>query len=266
MKKAKTIDDDGAAAPALHPRDRIAGIERGLAILELFDRERPALTVTEVARHADMTRSAARRHLLTLASLGYLASDGKRFSLTPRVLKIGWSYFDSSPLPALLRPYLQRVTAVTGEAVLASVLDGSDVVFIARNGSNRVLSSGFALGARAPAQLAVAGILLMAFEPAEKLDAWLDALVLVPFNPHTLIDKALLRGEIEAARRQGYALLEQQQQVGVRGIAVPLRDRRGRLVAALSISMPMGGETARQALARVLPVLQENANALIAAL
>jgi len=250
----------------LHRRDWIAGLDRGLAILEVFDRERPQLTATEVGRATGLTRSAARRYLLTLEHLGYLFSDGKQFGLTPRVLKIGWSYFDSAALPGLLRPYLQRITASTGESVYASVLDGRDVVFIARNVSNRIMASAFALGARTPAQLAVAGIMLLSFLDRDALQAWLDRVTLVPSSVHTILDKSLLLREIEQARGRGYAVLEQQQQVGVRGVCVPLLNRDGKVVAALSVSMPMVKESGEDAIARVLPVLQETANNLIAVL
>jgi IclR family pca regulon transcriptional regulator len=259
-------DDKTPLASGLHRRDWIAGLDRGLAILEVFDRDHPRLTATEVGRATGLTRSAARRYLLTLEHLGYLSSDGKQFGLTPRVLKIGWSYFDSAALPGLLRPYLQRITASTGESVYAGVLDGRDVVFIARNVSNRVMASAFALGARTPAQLAVAGIMLLSFLTDEALQTWLGQVSLAPTSVHTILDKTLLLKEIEQARGRGYAVLEQQQQVGVRGICVPLLNRDGAVVAALSVSMPMGRESKADAVARILPVLQETANGLIAVL
>jgi IclR family pca regulon transcriptional regulator len=198
-----------------------------------------------------------------LAHLGYLYRQGKHFGLTPRVLKVGWSYFDSAGLPRLLQPFLQRVTARTGESVYASVLDKWDLVFIARNGYSRVMTTGFVLGARVPAQLASPGIMMLAFQPEHEVREWLASCALTPFTPYTITDSEQLYAEIEKARAAGYALVEQQLQIGVRGIAVPLKDRRGRLVAALSMSIPMGAESAKQALDRVLPVLQETANSLL---
>lgn len=247
----------------LHKRDWIAGLDRGLAILEVFDKDHALLTATEVARSTGLTRSAARRYLLTLEHLGYLYSDGKQFGLTPRVLKIGWSYFDSAQLPRLLRPYLQRLTAVTGESVYVAVMDGWDVVFIARNGSTRVMTSGFALGARLPGHVSVSGLMMMTFRPRETVQEWMRSLVLTPLSPYTITDPERLYAVVEAARTNGYAVLEQAQQVGVRGIAVPLVDRHGKLIAGLSVSMAIGDESQADALARVLPILQETANALI---
>ena len=247
----------------LERRDWIAGLDKGLAILEAFDMEHPRLTATEAAERAGLTRTAARRYLLTLAHLGYLYRDGKHFGLTPRVLKVGWCYFDSASLPRLLQPFLQRITARTGESAYASVLDKWDLVFIARNGSSRVMTTGFVLGARVPAQLTSPGIMMLAFQPEDKVRSWLASCALTPFTPYTITDSERLCAEIAKARANGYALVEQQLQIGVRGIAVPVKDRRGRLVAALSMNIPMGTEATEQALKRVLPVLQETANSLL---
>ncbi|MES2262625.1 MAG: IclR family transcriptional regulator C-terminal domain-containing protein [Pseudomonadota bacterium] len=248
---------------ALNKADWIAGLDRGLAILEKFDKDHPRMTATEVGRRVGITRTAARRYLCTLEHLGYLYSDGKRFGLTPRVLRVGWSYFDSAELPRVLRPFLERASVALNEFVYVSVMDGWELVFIARNGSNRVMATGYVLGARAPAQLASPGIMMLAFEPQETVQAWLEESRLVPFTPYTIIDSAKLYAEIEAARAQGYAVIEQQLQIGVRGIAVPLKNRHGETVAALSVSTPIGNESRAQALARVLPTLQDTANALI---
>jgi IclR family transcriptional regulator, pca regulon regulatory protein len=247
----------------LKQADWIAGLDRGLAILEAFDKDHPRMTATEVARRTGLTRTAARRYLCTLEHLGYLYRDGMQFGLTPRVLRVGWSYFDSAELPRVLRPFLERASVALNEFVYASVLDGWELVFIARNGSNRVMTTGYVLGARAPAQLASPGIAMLAALPEDTVKAWLAGSTLVPFTPYTITSPALLYDEIAAARRNGYAVIEQQLQIGIRGIAVPLHDRHGRTVAALSVSTPIGHESRQQALARVLPVLQEAANALI---
>lgn len=247
----------------LNKRDWIAGLDRGLAILEGFDNDHPRMTATQAAARAGITRSAARRYLLTLEHLGYLYSDGRQFGLTPRVLKVGWSYFDSAQLPRALLPFLQRASAALNESVYVSVLDNWELVFIAKNGSTRVMTTGFVLGARAPAQLASPGIVLLGFEPSAKVAQWLADTRLSPLTPYTITDSARLFQEVEAARANGYAVLEQQLQCGVRGIAVPLKNRHGTPIAALSVSAPMGTESCESALARILPVLQETANALI---
>lgn len=241
----------------------IAGLDRGLAILEGFDHATPRMTATQAAQRTGLTRSAARRYLLTLEHLGYVYRDGKQFGLTPRVLKVGWSYFESAELPRLLLPFLQRVTARLNESVYVSVLDDMELVFIARNGATHVMTSGFVLGARLQPHLASPGIVLLAHEEPERVRTWLAQVPLRSFTPHTIMDWERLYAEVEQARALGYAVLEQQLQIGVRGIAIPLKNRGGQLVGAMSVSMPIGSESRDAALARVLPVLQETANALL---
>ncbi|GLU31026.1 IclR family transcriptional regulator C-terminal domain-containing protein [Trinickia caryophylli] len=244
----------------LERRDWIAGLEKGLAILEAFDDRHARMTATEAAARTGLTRTAARRYLLTLEHLGYVYTDGKLYGLTPRVLRVGWSYFDSARLPRLVQPYLQQLSAALKESVYVSVLDEWELVFIARNGASRVMTTGFVLGARVPAPLASPGVVLLAHKPdQDAVRAWLDAAELAPFTPYTLTEKTRLLETIRQARADGYAVIEQQLQVGVRGIAVPIKDRHGEVVAALSTNMPIGKETTDAALQRVLPYLQESA-------
>jgi IclR family pca regulon transcriptional regulator len=245
--------------PPLDRRDWIAGLEKGLAILEAFDSEHPRMTPTEAATRAGLTRTAARRYLLTLEHLGYVQSDGKLFGLTPRVLRVGWSYFDSARLPKIVQPYLQQLSATINESVYVAVLDGWELVFIARNGGARVMSTGFVLGARVPAPLISSGVVLLAHKDEPAVHEWLGTTLFPPFTPYTLTNKDRLEEKIRQARQDGYAVMEQQLQVGVRGVAVPLKDRHGNVVAALSTNMPIGAESTEAAVNRVLRHLQESA-------
>lgn len=250
--------------PPLDKRDWIAGLEKGLAILEAFDSEHARMTPSQAAARTGMTRTAARRYLLTLEHLGYVQGDGKLFGLTPRVLRVGWSYFDSARLPKMVQPYLQQLSASINESVYVSVLDEWELVFIARNGSSRVMTTGFVLGARVPSPLASPGVVLLAYKPdMDSVREWLDGTELLPFTPHTLTNKGRLMETIRQAQANGYAVIEQQLQIGVRGIAVPLKNRHGEVVAALSTNMPMGKETTEGALKRVLSALQETALAML---
>ena len=250
--------------PPLDRRDWIAGLEKGLAILEAFDSEHARMTPTQAAERTGLSRTAARRYLLTLESLGYVYTDGRLYGLTPRVLRVGWSYFDSARLPRTVQPYLQQLSATLNESAYVSVLDGWELVVIARNGVSRVMTTGFVLGARVPAPLISPGVVLLAHEADQAaVSAWLDTVELLPFTPHTITSAARLREKIAQARVDGYALIEQQLQVGVRGIAVPLRNRNGEVVAALSTNMPIGEESPEAALRRVLPHLQESALAML---
>jgi IclR family transcriptional regulator, pca regulon regulatory protein len=246
--------------PALEKRDWIAGLEKGLAILEAFDDQHPRMTPTQAATRTGLTRTAARRYLLTLAHLGYVQTDGKLFNLTPRVLRVGWSYFESARLPRIVQPFLQQLSAQIHESVYVSVLDDWELVIIARNGSTRVMTTGFVLGARVPAALMSGGIVLLAYKPDEhSVRRWLDATEFKPFTPLTITNKDTLYEKIRQARGDGYVEMEQQLQMGVRGIAVPIKNRHGEVVAALSVNMPIGKETSAAAHARLLQPLQETA-------
>ena len=260
MSTVSTIDH--AQPFALERRDWIAGLEKGLAVIEAFDTEHPRLTASQAGQRCGMTRTAARRHLLTLVHLGYVATDGKLFSLTPRVLRLGQAYLDSARLPRAVQPYLQRVTAGTGEVSYAGVLDQDDLVYIARSGAHRHLNTGYMLGSRVQAQVTAAGMVLLAMSGPDCYQHWLERQELRAYTSHTVIDRDQLRLSLEQIRRQGWALSEQQLEMNYRGIAVPLYDRKDKLIAAMSITMPMQNESSADAVRRVLPVLQDTARSM----
>ena len=251
-----------STAPVLDKRDWIAGLEKGLSVIEAFDDANPRLTPSQAGERCAMTRTAARRYLLTLAHLGYVATDGKLFWLTPRVLRLGQSYLESARLPRIVQPFLQRVTAGTQEIAYVSVLDGDETVYIARNGSNRSMNTGFVLGARVPAQVTAAGMLMLAMGDAGQLAHWMETSVLKAYTSHSITSKDRFRVEFARIRANGWAISEQQLELNYRGIAVPLMDRHGDLVGGLNVSMPMGHESSEDAVKRVLPVLQETARAM----
>lgn len=250
---------DGAP---LERRDWIAGLEKGLGLLEAFDDAHPRMNATQAALRCGLTRTAARRYLLTLAHLGYVGTDGKLFWLTPRVLRLGQGYLDSARLPRIVQPFLQRVTAGTMEVAYLSVLDGDDIVYIARNGPTRAMNTGYVLGGRVQAQVTAAGLLMLAQRSVEERDRWLAKRQLQTYTTHTITSKESLRTALVHIRAQDWALSEQQLELNYRGVAVPLRDRNGDAVAALSVTMPIGHEAAQDAVARVLPILRETAQAM----
>ena len=256
-------DPTRSAAPTpLDKRDWIAGLEKGLSIIEIFDDAHPRMTAAQAGTRAGMTRTAARRYLLTLAHLGYVATDGKLFWLTPRVLRLGQSYLESARLPRIVQPFLQRVTAGTSETAYVSVLDGDDIVYIARNGPNRTMNTGYVLGARVQAQVTASGMLLLALGDVAQVGQWLTTQQLKAYTSHTITSLQRLHVELARIRAQGWSLSEQQLELGMRGIAVPLQDHRGDLVGALNVTMPMGQESSDDAVKRVLPVLLETARAM----
>ncbi len=251
--------------PKLDKRDWIAGLEKGLSIIEAFNDAHPRLTASTAARRTGITRTAARRHLLTLQHLGYVESDGHLFWLTTRVLRLGWSYFDSAKAPRAAQPHLQRISVALGGAAFFAVMDEDDVVFVARDGSSQIQNVGFVLGARLSANLVAAGIAMLSCHTPQEIDQWLSGRKFFFFFSFTATTKETVGENINNARNRGYALLEQQLTLLVRGIAVPIRKRDGEILGAISVVMPMGNESSEHAVARALPLLREAEYALMSA-
>lgn len=248
--------------PSLDKRDWIAGLEKGLGIIEVFDDQHPRLTASQAGARCGLTRTAARRYLLTLAHLGYVGTDGKLFWLTPRILRLGHAYLESARFPRLVHPFLQRIAGATQEIAYLGVLDGEEVVYIARSGAQRHMNTGYILGSRMPAQLSTAGMAILAGLGETASEAWLAARTLQAYTPFTLATQQDWRDELQRFSRQGWAILEQQLELNTRGIAVPLLDRHNGVHGAISITMPINQESQADALARVLPALQEAARGL----
>ena len=242
-------------------KDWIAGAAKALAVIEAFDEEHARITPTMVAARAGLSRTAARRYLLTLRQLGYVDTDGKLFWLAPRVLRLGQSYLDSARLPRTVQPFLQRITATLQETALVAILDEHDVVYVARNGVNRAMAVGFVLGSR-PRRRCCWRVWFCSRSRRRRSSS--DGLRCTKsrFTPQTYSTIEQLRGVLGEVRRNGYVVTDQQLELGMRGVAVPLRDRHGLVVAAISVSMPIGQESANAALHRVLPTLQETASLL----
>lgn len=215
--------------------DYIAGIAKGLAVLESFDTERQRLNATLAAQRAGITRAAARRHLLTLAHLGYLESDGSFFWLAPKVLRFSGSYLASARLPRLIQPTLNRLAAQTAESYSAVVLDGDQVVIIARSGSTRVLAYGLHLGARLPAHATSTGRILLAGKSKAAFNAWMKGRELARLTAHTTVEPRKFKALIEEVRSKDYCVASEEHEIGVHALAVPLRNLQGETVAALNV-------------------------------
>ncbi len=243
----------------LDASDWIAGLEKGLSVIEAFDAAHTRLTATEVGVHCNMTRTAARRYLKTLAHLGYVGSDGKLYWLMPRILRLGHAYLESARLPRLVQPFLQRITAGTEEIAYLGVVDGDDTVFIARSDSHRHTSTGYLPGSRIQVQVTAAGMAVLSCLDEPELDQWLQAHELRSFTSYTMSSKAQLRKALLQFKRQGWAVSEQQLELNFRGIAVPLLDRQNKVHGAISVTMPINREETDHALNRLLPVMQEAA-------
>ena len=243
-------------------RDWIAGLERGLAVIESFDENNPRMTAHQVGERCGLSRTAARRYLLTLQHLGFVSTDNKLYWLTPRVMRLGQAYLASARLPRIVQPVLQSVSVTLQEVSYLAVLDAGEVVYVSRNGPNRAMNSGFVLGARVPGHVTSAGLLLLANLSSDQLEEWITTHHFPAYTPFTISNPDDLRKELKRIRQQGWSLSEQQFDLSIRGIAVPLKNLRGDLMGALSIQMPIQNESSDAAVKRVAPVLQKAAHSL----
>ena len=247
---------------AINPKDLIEGLGKGLRVIESFDDEHPRQTTSEAAARAGLTRTAARRHLLSLVHLGYAATDGKQFWLTPKVLRLGQSYLGSARLPRLVQPFIQRLSLQCGETVNVSVLDGHEVVYVARSNPPRYVSIGYLVGVRIPAHVVTPGVVMLAAMDTPAAERWIAEHDFVAFTAQTVTDAARFREELQEARAQDFWTTLGQLDPGLRGLAVALKDRKGRCVGALSMTVQSQAYSAEQACERLLPLLRDTAQVL----
>ena len=247
-------------APPPQRRDLIAGLEKGLAVIEAFDQRQSRLTIGEVAARCGLTRAAARRYLITLTHLGYVAGDGKTFALTAKVLRLSQSYMRSAQLPRIVQPELNRLASSLKEASSAGVLDGNDVICIAATSAGRIVSATLQPGTRVPAYCTANGRVLVGALPKDEADAWVarqSLAALTPLTPHTVTRPEQLRAEINRSRKQGYALVDQELELGLRTLAVPLHNASGAVVAAINVSVHAASVSAERLIEVCLPALQQ---------
>jgi len=242
----------------------LQSLERGMAVIQVFSRERPALTLSEVARLTDMTRATARRILLTLEKLGHVRSDGRLFSLTPRVLTLGWAYLSSLNLWEVAQPAMEDLVGQTGESCSAATLDLPEIVYVARVPTGRIMAISLGVGARLPAHCTSMGRVLLADLPAEELDSFLADTQLERYTKHTITSSERLRAEVDKVRRQGWSFVDQELEIGLRSIAAPIRGSDGRTIAALNTSAAAQRVSTEQFLGRFLPSLLKTTEAISA--
>jgi IclR family transcriptional regulator, pca regulon regulatory protein len=238
----------------------VQSLERGLSVIQAFSDERPTMTLAEVARSTGLTRATARRVLYTLCTLGYASTDGKRFRLTPRILDIGYAYLSSLDLTGIAQAEMELLVERTHESSSAAVLDGTEIVYVVRVPTKRIMTISLGLGSRLPAYAASMGRVLLADLTPDQLDEYLSVAKLEPLTDHTITDPAVLRDELDKVRRQGWALVDQELEEGIRSVAAPLRDRTGRAVAALNVSSHAGRIDLATLRGQFLPDLVETAS------
>jgi len=239
--------------------DYVQSLDRGLAVIRAFDAEHTAMTLSEVAVRAGLSRAVARRLLLTLSHLGYVHQQGRQFSLTPRVLELGFSYLSALSVAMLAQPVMEQVAHSIDESCSLAVLDAYDIVYVQRVPVRKVMTITLGIGARLPAFCTSMGRMLLAGLEQETLERWLRGLRPQAWTRLTLTDKTAVRAAVERARVQGYAYVEQELQEGLCSLAVPVRDGRGQTIAALNAGMPFRVEARAHALKKVLPALRSGA-------
>lgn len=257
----------GHVAPAAEGGDAraadfVQSLQRGLAVIRAFDGDASGLTTSDVARSVGLTRAAARRFLLTLAELGYVRVEGRVFRLTPRVLELGRAYLATLTLPELAGPHLSAFVASVRESSSVAVLDGGDIVYIGQVAAKRVLSVSVTVGGRDPAFATSLGRVLLAAQGDGWLDAYVEGLELRPMTKWTIVDRAKLRAELRRVNRQGWALVDQELEEGLRALAVPIRDEEGRVVAAANVALHASRWSVESIRSSLLPQLQAAAGAI----
>ncbi|WOX07222.1 IclR family transcriptional regulator domain-containing protein [Microbulbifer pacificus] len=242
--------------------DYVQSLHRGLEVIRAFNSERPAMTLSELAECTGLSRAVVRRLLLTLQYLGYVTSRGRLFSLSPRILELGFAYLGSLPVTELAQPLMQALSDRVGESCSLSVLDGFDIVYVQRVAVRKVMTVSLGAGARLPAFCASMGRVLLSGLADTELDAWLAEAPIASRTPYTVTEPARLHEVIAGVRDQGYCYVEQELELGLCSLSVPVRDGSGRIAYALNIGLPYGEGVRERALAELLPELTSTAEAI----
>jgi IclR family pca regulon transcriptional regulator len=265
----KKNENESEPQTSLEGLERYAGdpnfvlsLARGLRVIESFAGHTEGMTVGEVSQEAGLSRAAARRLLLTLEMLGYAENSRRNYRLKTRVLKLGFSYLSSTSLVAAAQPVLERITESLHESASMSVLDGEQITYVARSPARRVMSIGLSVGSRLPAYCTSMGRVLLAGLPEAELVTYLEHLKPKVHTPKTVVSKQRLRKAILQAGKDGYACIDEELELGLRAIAVPVLTRQNRVVAAINIGAHVSRVERKEMICRFLPVLQKSAMAL----
>jgi IclR family transcriptional regulator, pca regulon regulatory protein len=239
--------------------DFVQSLDRGLAVIRAFGPDRERLSLSEVARATGLTRAAARRFLLTLVKLGYVRNDGREFSLRPRVLELGYAYLSGLALPEVAEPHLEELAAQVHESSSVSVLDGQHIVYVARVATKRIMAVSISVGTRFPAYATSMGRVLLAGMSEPELDRYLAEATFEPLTQQTVKDPDQLRRIVADVARQGYAIVDQELEDGLRAIAAPIHDSSGAVTAAINVSAHASRFNPDAMRDELLPALQETA-------
>lgn len=263
--RPKGAGSAGDAQPNAEHRDFVNALATGLDIIRAFDHDHPRMTLSEVAARKGINRAKARRFLITLHALGYVRKEGRYFELTPRMLDLGYAYLSANGYQAAIHQYLEHVTEVTGESSSMGILDGADIIYVARSAArHRLMAMTLGIGSRLPAIATSMGRMLLALNP-EPLEKILAHGKLTAYTSHTITDPDELRAYLANARKRGYCIVDQELETGLRSLAVPVHDRHGKLIAALNISTNAARVPRRTLEENFLPLLRETSRRIEAA-
>lgn len=270
MKENPAMEDSRNGNPrsiadeidALTDPNFMTSLARGLAVIRAFSDQRRSLTIAQISHRTGIPRAAVRRCLHTLRQLGYADAEGNNFSLKPKVLTLGYSYLSSTPLTVSALPLLNQISRTLNESCSLAMLEENEVLYVARSATSRVMSISLNTGSRLPAYCTSNGRNLLAHLPPEALDAYFARVDLKAMTERTVVSEARLREILAEVRRNGYALVEEELEVGLRSIAVPVRGASGKVVAALNVGAQAGRVSSRQMREDFLPVLQKGAQEL----
>lgn len=238
-------------------RDYVNSLARGLEVIRSFTRTRPKMTLSDIARATGMTRATVRRFVLTLVREGYAETDGKYFNLKPKVLELGFAALSSLTFVDVAQPVMARLAYKLEESVFAAVREGEDVVYVASaTPPKRFVSISVSVGSRAPAHAVSTGRVLLAAVPEEELLEYLDHAKIQKLTPNTVTSKVKLRGLIEDAGIKGWSIVDQELEIGLRSISVPIYDKNGAVIAALNVACPSSRITPEDMHTKILLELQ----------
>ncbi|MDV6318174.1 IclR family transcriptional regulator C-terminal domain-containing protein [Chromohalobacter sp. HP20-39] len=241
-------------------RDFVTALASGLEVIMAFDQAKPRMTLSEVATKTHMNRAKARRFLLTLHALGYVRKQERYFELSPKTLQLGYAFLSANNYRTVIQQHLEDITHQTGESSSLGVLDGDEVTYVCRSAAtHRLMAITLAIGTRLPAVATSMGRVLLARLPDDKLDALLATVTLTQHTERTITDKDELRDCLHQVREQGYCIVDQELDSGLRSLAVPAFDAHGKLLGAINVSTNAARIDMTMLTERFLPLLREKA-------
>lgn len=255
------VEDRSSSGAGARP-DFVQSLARGLAVIRAFGPDHRQLTVADVARRTALSRASARRFLLTLVELGYVHFDGRTFALRPRVLELGYTYLSTVGIDEVASPHLERLVAAVRESSSIAVLDGHDIVYVMRVPTKRIMTVAISVGTRFPAHATSMGRVLVAYLPPADVDDYVAGVTLEALTPRTVTDRRQLRTVLAGVRSQGWSIVDQELEDGLRSVAVPIFDRTGRATAAINVSVHATRTTLDTVRREILPRLQATAAAI----